>query len=56
VRQFKFLNPDGFTEDTITDTVVEGNYYFLERYHVGGSLIHNAHSERFVIDVGYSYQ
>ncbi|HEX5055325.1 MAG TPA: hypothetical protein VFX02_02390 [Gammaproteobacteria bacterium] len=55
VRQFKFLNPDAYTEDTITDTVIEGNYYFLEHYHLGGSLIQNDHSDRFVLNIGYSF-
>lgn len=56
IRQFKFLNPDTFfTEDAVTDTVVEGNYHFMDRYSVGGSFIRNDDSERFVVNAGYSF-
>jgi hypothetical protein len=56
-RRFTFLNPGGFrpTEDTITDTVVEGNYYFLEKFSIGGSFIRNNHSERFTLVLGYTF-
>jgi hypothetical protein len=56
-RQFTFLNPGGFrpTEDTIADTVVEGNYYFMQRFSFGGSFIRNDHSERFTVTLGYTF-
>lgn len=56
LRRFQFLNPDDFfTEDTITETAVAGNYHFLEKFSLGGSFMRNDHSERFVVNAGYSF-
>lgn len=55
MRQFRFHDADLFTEDTIAETVIEGNYHFLEKFSIGGAFMRNDYSERFVVSAGYSF-
>jgi hypothetical protein len=55
LRKFQYMDSEGSGLDGLDDVVVEANYFFTGQYSAGLSFISTDLTDRFVMNVGYSF-